>query len=395
MLLKSMLLYLTILGFLISFLILINLRTSNRANLYLFFFFLINNIYSLSHYAALYSGNRNLIAVMLVHFTPLYLLLGPFFYFYVRGLMNDDYRLSKKDLLHFIPSFLILINISPYLFNSFDQKLFFADEVLIDPVNIFKNRFLFFSPTASFVSRPFFAISYVVISSVLIFKKKLNENYNDMQSKLIYRWLISLIAMTLLLYLTFLLFSIIGYSTKNTLETQNRSVYILYATAMGLILLNFSLLFFPNILYGLPQLDYAMKKPKFAIIETMEAVKKDTKAFEISDDKLDLLTSKIDMYLLSLPYINMNFTLSVMSAETDIPAHHLSYYLNEHLKINFNTWKNDLRINHVIELIKSGSYETLTLDALSKQSGFGSRSSFINAFKLKTGLTPSEYLQNL
>ena len=390
-----MLLYLTILGFLISFLILINLRTSNRANLYLFFFFLINNIYSLSHYAALYSGNRNLIAVMLVHFTPLYLLLGPFFYFYVRGLMNDDYRLSKKDLLHFIPSFLILINISPYLFNSFDQKLFFADEVLIDPVNIFKNRFLFFSPTASFVSRPFFAISYVVISSVLIFKKKLNENYNDMQSKLIYRWLISLIAMTLLLYLTFLLFSIIGYSTKNTLETQNRSVYILYATAMGLILLNFSLLFFPNILYGLPQLDYAMKKPKFAIIETMEAVKKDTKAFEISDDKLDLLTSKIDMYLLSLPYINMNFTLSVMSAETDIPAHHLSYYLNEHLKINFNTWKNDLRINHVIELIKSGSYETLTLDALSKQSGFGSRSSFINAFKLKTGLTPSEYLQNL
>lgn len=84
-----------------------------------------------------------------------------------------------------------------------------------------------------------------------------------------------------------------------------------------------------------------------------------------------------------------------MSADTDIPAHHLSYYLNEHLKINFNTWKNDLRINHVISLIESGSYETLTLDALSKQSGFGSRSSFINAFKLKTGQTPSEYLQNL
>jgi AraC-like DNA-binding protein len=126
-----------------------------------------------------------------------------------------------------------------------------------------------------------------------------------------------------------------------------------------------------------------------------EAVKKEAKSFEISEDKLNLLKSKIDAYLLTLPYINLNFTLSVMSADTDIPAHHLSYYLNEHLQINFNTWKNELRINHVINLIESGSYESLTLDALSKQSGFGSRSSFINAFKIKTGQTPSEYLQNL
>ena len=390
-----MLLYLTILGFLISFLILINLRISNRANLYLFFFFLINNIYSLSHYAALYSGDRNLVAIMLVHFTPLYLLLGPFFYFYVRGLVNDDYRLSKKDFIHFIPAFIILINISPYLFFNADQKLIYADRVIADPVNIFKNNFLFLSPAISFISRPFFTISYVVASAFLIYKKRLNETYNGLQSKLIYRWLISLIAMSLLLYFTFLLFSIIGYRTRNMQETEVRSEYILYATALGLILLNFSLLFFPNILYGLPQLDYAINKQKLAPLELEDPIKKESKSFEISEDKLNLLKSKIDIYLVSLPYINTNFTLSIMSADTDIPAHHLSYYLNEHLKINFNTWKNDLRINHVIDLIKSGSYETLTLDALSKQSGFGSRSSFINAFKLKTGLTPSEYLQNL
>ena len=159
--------------------------------------------------------------------------------------------------------------------------------------------------------------------------------------------------------------------------------------------MNFSLLFFPNILYGLPQLDYAIIKSRNKVTVVNEEIKKEVKSFEISEDKLSLLTSKIDAYLLTKPYLNIHFTLSVMSAETDIPAHHLSYYLNEHLQINFNTWKNDLRINHVINLINNGSYESLTLDALSKQSGFGSRSSFINAFKLKTGQTPSEYLQNL
>lgn len=332
---------------------------------------------------------------MLVHFTPFYLLLGPFFYFYVRGLVYDDHKLYKKDIIHFIPAIIILINICPYLLNRFDQKLFFADEVMREPFNMFKYNFLFLSPSASFISRPIFAISYVIPAAVLIYKKRINENYNNMQSRLIYRWLISLIAMSLLLYFAFLMFSIIGYETRNTHETEVRSEYILYATGLGLILLNFSLLFFPNILYGLPQLDYAILKPKLNLEVSNEILNKEAKSFEISEDKIELLKSKIDIYLQGFPYLNKNFTLSVMSAETDIPAHHLSYYLNEHLKINFNTWKNDLRINHVIELIKSGSYERLTLDALSKQSGFGSRSSFINAFKLKTGLTPSEYLQNL
>ena len=390
-----MLLYLTILGFIITFLILINLRTSNKANLYLFFFLLINNIYSLSHYAALDSGNKYFIAFMLVHFTPLYLLLGPFFYFYVRGLINDDASLSKKDIIHFVPAILILINISPYIFQDIDQKLFFASEVIKDPFNILKYNFLFLSPTANFISRPIFTISYLIPAAVLIYMKRLNENYNDVQSKLIYRWLISLIAITTLLYFAFLMFSIIGYKTQNAVETEARGEYVLYATAIGLLLLNFSLLFFPNILYGLPQLDYAIIKNKNKVLASTEELKKEVKSFEISEDKLNLLTSKIDAYLLTKPYLNIQFTLSVMSADTDIPAHHLSYYLNEHLQINFNTWKNDLRINHVINLINSGSYESLTLDALSKQSGFGSRSSFINAFKLKTGLTPSEYLQNL
>lgn len=390
-----MLLYLTILGFLVSFLILINLRTSNRSNLYLFFFLLINNIYSLSHYAAMNSGNKYFIAIMLVHFTPLYLLLGPLFYFYVRGVLNDDHTLSKKDLIHFIPAIIILINISPYLLYSFDQKLLFASDVMANPLNIFKNKFLLFSPTTSFISRPIIIITYIFPSAVLLYKYKLNENYKDIQSKFIFRWLFSLIFITLLLYSAFLFFSIIGYNTQNIFEANTRTIYILDATAVGLILLNFSLFFFPNILYGLPQLDYSILMQKQSPIEIIDALKKEPKSFEISDDKLNLLKSKIDAYLLSFPYINNNFTLSVMSAETDIPAHHLSYYLNEHLQINFNTWKNDLRINHVIDLIKKGSYETLTLDALSKQSGFGSRSSFINSFKLKTGLTPSEYIQNI
>jgi AraC-like DNA-binding protein len=107
---------------------------------------------------------------------------------------------------------------------------------------------------------------------------------------------------------------------------------------------------------------------------------------------LQLLHEKIETYRLTKPYLNPDFSLSVMSANTDIPVHHLSYYFNEHLSINFNTWKNDHKIIYVIEQIEKGNNQLLTLDALAKQAGFVSRTTFLNAFKQKTGLTPSEYL---
>ncbi len=130
-----MLLYLTLAGFLISILVLINLKNSNKANIYLLFFLLINNIYALSHYATVYSQNIYLIATMLIHFTPLYLMLGPLFYFYVRSLLVDDYKLSKQDYLHFIPAVIILINVLPYIFKGFDYKLAYAITVMENPAN--------------------------------------------------------------------------------------------------------------------------------------------------------------------------------------------------------------------------------------------------------------------
>lgn len=391
-----MLLYLTLAGFLISILVLINLRNSNKANIYLLFFLLINNIYALSHYATVYSQNKYLIATMLIHFTPLYLMLGPLFYFYVRSLLVDDYRLTKKDYLHFIPALLILINVLPYIFKGFNYKLSYATSVIDNPSNLINFDYLFISPYWNFLLRPLHALVYVILSIFLIYRNKLNLIQNNNQSTLIFKWLWTLIGVAIVLYFSFFLFSSVGFITKDYNTTSEQAFYVLLSTAISLVLLNFSLLFFPNILYGLPQLDYklsSLKGPKKIEEDTED--KRISKSFEISEDKLILLKSKIDSYLLIYPYLKPNFNLSMMSSDTHIPVHHLSYFFNEYMKINFNTWKNDLKIKYVLELMKDGTYENLTLDALSKKAGFGSRSSFINSFKSKTGLTPSEYLHNL
>jgi len=172
-----MLLSITILGFIVTLLLLINLRQSNKANIYLFFFLLINNIYSLSHYATVYSGNKYFIAVMLVHFAPLYLLIGPLFYFYVRGLIKDDYRLTKVDLMHFIPALLILINAFPFIFKGVAYKLDYAQSIIQDPINILKIKNLYLSPVFTFMLRPIFASGYVIATVTGSFTAFINGTY--------------------------------------------------------------------------------------------------------------------------------------------------------------------------------------------------------------------------
>ena len=389
-----MLLSITILGFIVSILLLINIKESYKVNFFLFIFFIINNLYSLAHYATIYSGSKSMVAILLVNFTPLFLLVGPMLYFYVRGVLRDDYKFEKFDWLHFIPAFILLINILPHLFSSYAYKLSFAERVLMNPAEILNNNNLFVPSTFNFLLRPIIGLIYVGICIRLMLLKFKFEKPENKQSLLIYRWLSLLIFNTLLVYVSFLIFTIFSFQSLDYKIAEVKGYYFLNLSLIGLVLFNLTLLFFPNILYGLPQLDFLLpNRSKPSSLEPEP--KKLIKSFEISEEKLELLQDKIETYSLTKPYLNPDFSLSVMSASTDIPVHHLSYYFNEHLNVNFNTWKNDHKINFVIEQIEKGNNQLLTLDALAKQAGFVSRTTFLSAFKQKVGLTPTEFLNSL
>ena len=306
-------------------------------NLFLFAFFFINNLYSLAHYATIYSENKTLIAILLVNFTPLFILVGPVLYFYVRGLLRDDYRLSNLDWLHFVPAFLLFINIMPHLFSSFEDKLEYATRVLQSPSEILNYKNIFIPPQLKFLFRPFIGLFYIVLCIRLIVIKFRDERPSNKQSKLIFRWTSFLVLNTLLVYISFLVFSIFSYQSLDYKIAEVKGFYFLISTLVGLVLLNISLLFFPNILYGLPQLDYVISNKLSKLNEeTKELIKKNARSFEISEEKLNLLQDKIEQYCLTKPYLNPDYSLSTMSADIDIPVHHLSYYFNEHLNINYS-----------------------------------------------------------
>ena len=79
----------------------------------------------------------------------------------------------------------------------------------------------------------------------------------------------------------------------------------------------------------------------------------------------------------------------------DVPKHHLYYCFNQILLKKFTQIRAEYRIGHARRLIDEGQTSDKTLEAIGLESGFSSRSSFINAFREVTGKLPSEYLDAL
>jgi YesN/AraC family two-component response regulator len=91
------------------------------------------------------------------------------------------------------------------------------------------------------------------------------------------------------------------------------------------------------------------------------------------------------------PFLQQGFTIQDLSNQTSIPVYQLSPLINGHFKMNFSNWVNRFRIGYFIEQVPENPQ--LTLEALSKKSGFISRSTFITAFKKEKGVTPREFFQ--
>lgn len=53
---------------------------------------------------------------------PLFLLIGPALYFYVRGILTNEYDINKKNWFHFLPFIGSMLMIIPFLMEEVEVK---------------------------------------------------------------------------------------------------------------------------------------------------------------------------------------------------------------------------------------------------------------------------------
>ena len=166
-----MLLFISLFTIVISCVLLVFNWKINKNALFLSCFYIILSIYGMAHYFTVYYKDPFWLAVFYNHFTPLMLLLGPLLLFYVRGTLTDTDKLSRLDVLHFIPGLIHFIGIVSYLFMPFGNKLKMAAAIIND-INIISDLDLniFFSPSFSFSFRPVLLLLYIFYCIYLLWK---------------------------------------------------------------------------------------------------------------------------------------------------------------------------------------------------------------------------------
>ncbi len=393
-----MLLYVSIFTILLSLILLFSNWNTNRNATYLSLFLIGSSIYGIAHYFVMYGKSSFWLAIFYNHFTPLMLLLGPFLLFYIRGTLNDTTALKKIDFLHFIPALVHLIGIIPYTFQPFSEKLQIANAIIhnIDDIITINTNF-FYSTTINFIIRPVLLLFYILYCMYLLWKRfsVSNFDYNIPKKQLLisFRWLIILIVSLFFIVIEFLIITYNSIHIKPSIGLINSyPLYILSGVAY--CIMSFSLLLFPNILYGIPKRIAVIKKgakktkkqKKTAAIEVEETINlEEDPFFDLSESIKDYLEKE-------KPFVNPNFSISDIALALQVPQNHVSYCINTIMQTKFSILKSDLRIDYAVALLSENLNEAFTIEGIAQQSGFKTRASFYSAFKEKIGVTPTEFI---
>jgi AraC-like DNA-binding protein len=374
------------------------------ANRFLSGYLFCSSAFLLTQYFLIYTKSISTIAFSISGIPSLFFLIGPFAYFYVRSILRDTVKLSKADYLHFLPFAIIFIGTLPFLFSSWEYKCFIAQKIVNGTFMVSKYNINFLVPKMiNQLIRPPYALFYLVLILLKVIKRKtIFKSFSH--AKVIKIWLVLFLILFGLTVIFYIIVQLAFYLKIKFLFDNSWVYYILNSIAFTYLGFNFLLVLFPQILYGLPIsrriIDYddihndtkPIQNNNDTTIPIIENKQATLNAFFSNEYELEI-ESVINKWIADKKYLEVNASLVTFSNYTNIPVHHLSYYFNSMLKVKYTDWRNALRIEYAKAQIDSGLNKSITLEALSLESGFSSQSTFIRSFKNVFGCTPSDYIK--
>lgn len=372
------------------------------ANRYLSGALFFSSLFFLTTDIFLFNQNLSVIALFETVFPSFYFLICPLSYFYIRSILSDDSSLSKADFLHFLLFVVAFSGTMPLLFSSWENKLAIAENIRSNSwFNPTYRINSFFSPNQNKIIKAIQIFVYASLNWYIFYRYK-----QQLKQRVLYTKQYNIIRNWLIVFCGFFSFQafflIIGVYNVVTLQSkalflEANYLYLLFMS-FGFLMLNLVLLLFPQILYGLP------------FERTVTAVQPLLDDGEIAPE----LTNDVDKSIPSFytPAYIAEIELSIKKAEDErlfldhefkmehisnmsgIPLHHLAFFFSNIHKASFSEWRNNLRIRHSIQLITDGSLKKHSFEGIASQCGFSSRHTFIRAFKMNLGQTPTEYCKS-
>lgn len=298
--------------------------------------------------------------------TTYLLIVGPALYFYIKKLINPNFKFKKIDYLHFSP---LLLDLTFHGFQIVDS---YHSEVPIHHTKTFE----LLSPVFQLLAIISVAIYMIVsIKEIKSFTLVLIENYSNSE-KYKLTWLKRIVYFFGIMWVLWLPYTFVDYFFFEY-QLNFKYYYPLYLI-MGVV----------SVWMGME----AFLRPEYIVVQLKEPKNKKTIIIDDLEEKIDWLQKQMEQNLF---FLNPELTLNSLAENLQIHPNLLSRIINEGTQKNFSDFINEYRIHTVIEKIKNPSYKKITLIGIAHESGFNSKTSFYRTFKKFTNKTPSDYLKSL
>lgn len=117
---------------------------------------------------------------------------------------------------------------------------------------------------------------------------------------------------------------------------------------------------------------------------------------DINPELVTAILKNLEKFERNKKYLLKDMTLMKMASLLNTNTKYISKIVAYHRGKKFTEYINDLKIDHIIELLKNENrYRNYTNKALGEEAGFGSTQNFTRAFNSRTGISPTYFIQQL
>lgn len=298
---------------------------------------------------------------------PIIFLMGPAFYLYTRSLFEPDKGFHKRQLLHLVPSLMVLLLFMPFYMLSATEKIEFmqglgSSGVMEIPIE----QFVFMG------SHLVQTLIYVVLAAQVLGKKqKLLERVSASTTVQQYAWLNKLTKAFIAYLGLYLLLLIVLLSTKY--YRVEIDYVMLLLTSVSVYAIGYT----------------AMRQP--VLFDSLTLTNGRQKTNLKPESQQELGQKLKDYFEAEKPYLNEYLRLDEVAAAMEVPAYQLSEVINACYNKTFFEFTNGYRVAEAKRLLTHPQYANLKILAVAFDAGFGNKATFNRVFKKTTGLTPSQF----
>jgi AraC-like DNA-binding protein len=318
---------------------------------------------------------------------PVNFLIPPFAYIYIRSVLKDEQKFTAKDYLHFVPAFFVFVNYIPVYFMPALQKQELLQNIMKDFSLSYLTGHGYIDEKYLFFARMFQSIVYLFFQWKLVvgYKKDLLLDKYEGHTNEVIKWLKTFNWLFSSSILGYIILFIIVSSDPSLAKSEQIMLIPGYILSFSFLGLSSYLLVHPQVLFGLPYVKSESKS-----VHDLHIIKNDTiPAPKEYDEEIFQLKKYFEE---KQPYLNNDLNINEVAVALDIPAREVSFVINQHFNQRFTDFVNMYRIKYVNQKIKAGYLNKYTVESLSKEAGFSSKSTFNVAFKKVNQCTPSEYI---